>query len=132
MRVCSLFSCSRYGRCFALFFYLVWMEAAEITYFIFFFWFSFGVYGVGMGCVCGRPGGSRLMDEEKEKMANVNKPTAITTTMFSNSNGLERRPSPIEPKQVAVFKMRWPTESRDGGIMIITDDEEDDAEDDGE
>ncbi|KAF8635445.1 hypothetical protein AX15_000426 [Amanita polypyramis BW_CC] len=73
---------------------------------------------------------SRLMDEEKEKMASADKSATMSTTGITipanNSNGHERCPSPTEQKQVAIFKIRWPTESQDGGIMIISDDDDDD------
>jgi hypothetical protein len=47
------------------------------------------------------------MDEEKGKMEKV---------------ADEERPTPEEK---SAFTVRWPTMSRDGGIMIISDDEED-------
>jgi len=52
--------------------------------------------------------GVRLMDEEKEKM--------------EKATDEEERPTPEEKR---AFTVRWPTMSRDGGIMIISDDEED-------
>jgi hypothetical protein len=51
------------------------------------------------------------MDEEKEKIAKA-----------AEGDGLQRR-SPPEQKPV-----RWPTMSRDGGIMVISDESEDDSE----
>lgn len=67
---------------------------------------------------------SRLMDEEKEKMARVDTPTrTMAASRESEDDEMYQRPSPTEQKQ-AIFKMRWPTMSRDGGIMVISDEEE--------
>lgn len=60
-------------------------------------------------------GGSRLMDEEKEKMEKAS----------DEEDVMQRRPTPEEKP---AFAVRWPTMSRDGGIMIISDDEEEDSE----
>ncbi|KAF8724734.1 hypothetical protein AX14_008637 [Amanita brunnescens Koide BX004] len=72
-------------------------------------WEDLYLYLRGVACRC------RLMDEEKEKIAKA-----------TEGDGLPRRPS---PEQKPVFSVRWPTMSKDGGIMIISDDsEEDDSE----
>lgn len=54
------------------------------------------------------------MDEEKEKIAKA-----------ADGDGLQRRSS---PEQKPVINVRWPTMSRDGGIMVISDESEDDSE----
>lgn len=51
------------------------------------------------------------MDEEKEKIAKA-------------AEGERRSP----PEQKPAINMRWPTMSRDGGIMVISDESEDDSE----
>jgi len=53
------------------------------------------------------------MDEEKENMAKATD---------EEDGAVQRRPTPEEKP---AFTVKWPTMSRDGGIMIISDDEED-------
>jgi hypothetical protein len=60
------------------------------------------------------------MDEEKEKMANVANGTDQAMVSAARVRGLDEQKQTSKP----IMFIRWPACSLDGGVLIISDDED--------